>query len=176
MNRRSVLKILGVGSVVATVGTGYWLSRERSHAHLALNSTINRLNEIDPELMKSSGAWPVPRTLNHLAQSVEFSMTGYPQMKSAAFQNTAGQLAFAVFQARGRMNHGLDQPIPGEVSTAHTLSAVDAMQNLIETLQRFDERDQELKPHFAYGLLDKSDYAQAHVMHINNHFEEMIIS
>jgi Protein of unknown function (DUF1569) len=36
-------------------------------------------------------------------------------------------------------------------------------------LQRFDAHTQALKPHFAYGALSKSDYALAHVMHVNDH-------
>ncbi|WP_072900792.1 DUF1569 domain-containing protein [Cognatiyoonia sediminum] len=29
-----------------------------------------------------------------------------------------------------------------------------------------------LKPHFAYGVLEKSDYAIAYVLYISNHLEE----
>ena len=52
-------------------------------------------------MVKSTGAWPVAAVLDHLAQSVEMSMDGFPQPKSALFQKTAGRAAFSVFRARG---------------------------------------------------------------------------
>src|SRR5689334_3419236 len=63
--------------------------------------------------VKTLGAWPLGAVLEHLAQSVEMSMDGFPQSKSALFQKTAGQAAFGVFRWRGRMSHGLADPIPG---------------------------------------------------------------
>jgi hypothetical protein len=52
---------------------------------------------------RTTGAWPLPAVLEHLAQSIEMSLDGYPQPRSALFQNTLGAAAFAVFQWRGRM-------------------------------------------------------------------------
>ena len=43
---------------------------------------------------KTTGAWPLPAVLEHLAQSIEMSMAGFPQPKSALFQAT-GAIAAA---------------------------------------------------------------------------------
>ena len=63
--------------------------------------------------VRTTGAWPLASVLDHLAQSIEMSMDGFPQPKGALFQMTAGRAAFAVFRARGKMSHGLAEPIPG---------------------------------------------------------------
>src|SRR5215217_5191877 len=55
------------------------------------------------------GAWPIAAVLEHLAQSVEMSMDGFPQPKSAFFQSTAGSAAFAFFRWRGAMTHSLSE-------------------------------------------------------------------
>ena len=58
-------------------------------------------------------AWNLSQVLQHLAQSIEFSMQGFPALKGAWFRSSIGSAAFAVFNARGVMSHSLDEPIPG---------------------------------------------------------------
>ncbi|MFY9514315.1 MAG: DUF1569 domain-containing protein, partial [Rubrivivax sp.] len=60
-----------------------------------------------------NAGWTLPQVLNHLAQSIEYSISGFPALKPAWFQATLGRTAFAVFDARGRMSHSLRAPIPG---------------------------------------------------------------
>lgn len=87
MNRRSGLKILAAGGVVAVVGGSHrWLSIERDHTELSLDLIIERLDALALDRIETSGEWEVARTFNHLAQSVEFSMTGYPVLKSKIFE------------------------------------------------------------------------------------------
>ena len=171
MQRRTFVKYLGVGSAVAVLGGGYWLSQGKGSAGLAVPTTLSRLKQLDVASIQTSGSWDIARTFNHLAQSVEFSMTGFPVMKSVVFQHTVGRLAFSVFNARGSMMHGLDEVIPGEV-VVDAAKTDEALGRLISALEQFEAFDGELQPHFAYGQLDKAQYAVAHVMHINNHFEE----
>jgi hypothetical protein len=42
---------------------------------------------------------PAAPVFEHCAQSIEFSLHGFPQAKSATFQATAGALGFAAFEA-----------------------------------------------------------------------------
>ena len=67
---------------------------------------------------RSTGAWKLAQVLEHAAQSIEYSMSGFPEMKSAAFRATIGAAAFAVFDARGAMSHSLEEPIPGAPALA----------------------------------------------------------
>ena len=108
-----------------------------------------------------------------MAQSVEYSMTGYPLAKPAAFQHTAGRAAFEVFQFTGAMRHSLVEPIPG----APMLSSVEpdaALDRLLAAIDRFDGHRGELRPHFAFGALTHDEFATAHALHIENHLLELV--
>jgi predicted component of type VI protein secretion system len=123
----------------------------------------------------TTGRWPLVAILEHMAQSVEMSLDGFPAPKSALFQSTVGAAAFAVFQWRGRMSHGLAEPIPGAPALTLQGDWKPAAQRLRAAILRFDGHTGALQPHFAYGQLSKSEFAQAHVLHIANHQDEIVL-
>jgi len=125
---------------------------------------------------KTTGAWPLGAVLDHLAQSIEMSLEGYPQPNSALFQHTAGAAAFAVFKWRGKMSHKLDEPIPGAAPVPMQGDWKIGARRLRQAIQRFQAHNGTLKPHFAYGALSKSDFAAAHSMHIANHQYEVLLA
>lgn len=176
MRRRTFLKYLTGGSATTALGGAAWLSWPRDHSHLAIDLTLEKLETLDLAAIQKDGAWDVARTFNHLAQSIDFSMTGYPEPKSPLFQNTVGKLAFNVFQARGRMSHDLGEAIPGEKIAVAPVPDKAALDHLKQTLITFQQTDGPLQPHFVFGALSKEDYALAHVMHINNHLEEFRVA
>jgi hypothetical protein len=114
--------------------------------------------------------------LEHLAQSIEFSMSGFPQPKSALFQNTAGAAAFAFFKWRGRMSHGLAEPIPGAAALTMQGDWRLGAARLRTAIDKFNAHSGPLMPHFAYGALDKAEYTLAHVFHIANHQDEIAVT
>lgn len=117
--------------------------------------------------------WSLSQLLQHLAQSVEYSMQGYPEMKSAAFRAVIGNAAFAVFNARGSMSHGLTEPIPGAPALQADKPLQHAVDRLLEALSAFEAWQGPLKPHFAYGELSKPQYTRAHLMHLANHWDRL---
>ena len=138
----------------------------------SVRSAVRALAHLQTRPLRSSGAWDVPHVLHHVAQSVEYSMTGFPRLKPAWFRATLGRLAFAVFSWRGRMTHALDEPIPGAPDIAQGLPLGPAVERAIAALQAFDRHGGALCPHFAYGTLDKAAYTRAHLMHLANHWRE----
>jgi hypothetical protein len=126
--------------------------------------------------VKAIGAWPLGAVLEHLAQSIEMSMDGYPQPRSALFQGTAGSAAFAWFKWRGRMSHGLAEPIPGAPALAAGADWKPAAIRLRGAIARFNGYSGPLRPHFAYGALSKPEFAMAHQLHISNHRDEIVIA
>lgn len=125
--------------------------------------------------VKATGAWPLSAVLEHLSQSIEMSMDGFPQAKSAWFQNTLGATAFTLFKWRGKMSHSLAEPILGAPALSPAPSWRPAAQRLRTAIARFNTYSPALKPHFAYGTLSKSDYAIAHSLHIANHQDEIAV-
>ena len=173
MQRRKLVKYLAIGGPVAAIGGGYlWLSADRAYPQLSLSATLQKLERLASGPITKSGSWNPYQVFNHCAQSVEFSMTGFPESESALFQNTAGALAFSLFSARGEMSHNLAEVIPGAPVLAVEGDNQVALQRLMTGLTSFEAYDGPLKPHFAFGNLGKSDYALAHILHINNHLQE----
>ncbi|MEM7081831.1 MAG: DUF1569 domain-containing protein [Pseudomonadota bacterium] len=148
--------------------------RDRAHPHLHVTRALAHLHQVNVQTLVNEGAWSVARVLHHLAQSIAFSIDGYPHLKSDVFRHTIGPLALSVFEARGKMMHGLDEPIPGETIDP-SIEVEVARDRLVAELTRFDAHAGPLQPHFAYGELDKSHYARAHVMHIQNHWLAMSV-
>ena len=122
---------------------------------------------------KHSGAWTLAQMLNHAAQSIDYSIDGYPEMKSALFRAVIGGVAFGVFQARGRMSHALDEPIPGAPALDAQAALAPSIERALAALRRFEAHNGALAPHFAYGALDKAQYTRAHLMHLVNHWNEV---
>jgi hypothetical protein len=139
----------------------------------SLPSALATLQSLKDKPPRATGTWDLPKVLIHAAQSVEYSLAGFPQPKAAWFRATVGPAAFAVFSARGGMSHSLSEPIPGapDIAAGQALDA--AVDRLVASLRAFDGHTGALAPHFAYGALDKSDYLRAHLMHLANHWQEM---
>jgi hypothetical protein len=109
--------------------------------------------------------------LHHVAQSVEYSMSGFPVLKPAWFRASVGPMAFATFTWRGTMKHGLDQAIPGAPAIAQGLPLAPAVDRAVTALRAFDRHAGPLMPHFAYGELDKAAFTRAHLFHLADHWQ-----
>lgn len=124
---------------------------------------------------RSANTWKLGAVLEHLAQSIEMSMDGYPELKSAWFQKTVGATAFVYFSWKGQMHHGLTEPIPGAPVLPQLDDWKPGAQRLRAAISRFQAHSGALRPHFAYGALDKSQFALAHALHIANHQDDIVV-
>ena len=171
--RRFVVSSAGVGAAFVAGGLAGCAGEAASDRQLrfaslgAASEELARLAEAK-ELV-SSAAWGWAQTLVHCAQSIEFSMSGFPEPKSALFQRTIGAAAIGVFAWRGRMRHDLSEPIPGAPALEAQADPVQAAERLRTSMLKFATWPQPLRPHFAYGELTKQEYEAAHAMHLANH-------
>lgn len=141
---------------------------------LTISSTLEKLDLLGDQLpLRSTGTWKPYAILTHCAQSVECSMLGYPILQHEIYQATVGKLAFTLFSTLGYMKHPLDQPIPGAPELEDYGNLAQALARLKKAYIEFEQYTGPLAPHFTYGDLSKADYTRAHVMHVNNHLEEM---
>ncbi len=175
MNRRQLLRYGATGAALIGVGAvaAFYTIDEAAPDTLTIASVLKRLDAWQDAASSFSGSWSAYQVFTHMAQSVEYSMTGYPELKSDLFRQTAGPLAYAVFSAKGRMRHNLVDPIPGAPALTAEGDVQQALMRFRQALLDFDAFSSDLKPHFAYGDLSRSDYALAHVMHFNDHMRAL---
>lgn len=169
MNRRQFL-LLGAALPVALVAAPTVIARQRHYDLAALHAELAGLS-LD---LHNPGSWNLSQMLQHCTQSVRYSLDGYPQPFSPLFQHTAGRAAATVFRAAGRMHHDLAEAIPGAAQLDANLPAAQARDLLLQALADFQNYDGPLKPHFAYGALDKDAYAAAHWLHVRNHLDALV--
>jgi hypothetical protein len=130
------------------------------------------------ESSAASGATPshgpsLHQVLLHCAQSIEYSLSGYPVMKPALVRATIGRLVLAMFLRRGVMRHNLAAPVPGAPATPAEAAGKDelaaAWTRLFAALDRFDAHTGPTRDHFLYGPVTKEQYARVHAMHLCDH-------
>lgn len=176
--------LAGAGTVAAVGGGGvfafnhHFASRNGAKRILTYSSLSEALQEIE-NLKKAAlnlsieGEWSLQQHLTHCTQSIAYSMQGYPTSKSPLFQQTIGKLVFNTFEKQGYMRHNRHEPIPQAPPLFAETDRELAFNNLITTINNFENFADNLKPHFVYGELSKNQYAKVHAMHLADHFAIM---
>jgi hypothetical protein len=176
MRRRRFIKISGAAlGAGLSGGAVYWLTTGHPPSELTIEAALDLVDGDALMAAKTQGTWDLHQVLSHLAQSVEYSMVGYPEHKSSLFKSTVGAAAFGAFAIRGKMIHGLSDPIPGAPPLEPSGEIAAARARLREALAGFRAFTGRLAPHFAYGELSKPEYERAHVMHLRNHLDELVM-
>jgi hypothetical protein len=114
------------------------------------------------------GPWSLGQVLVHCAQSVEFSLTGYPKARGWLVRRVIGPRVMAGFLRRGAMTHDRAAPIPGAPPLGEPTLA-EGIARLRSAIAAFDAHQGPLAPHFAYGEVDKASYEKLHAMHVADH-------
>ncbi|MEM7254169.1 MAG: DUF1569 domain-containing protein [Pseudomonadota bacterium] len=114
------------------------------------------------------------QVLAHCAQSIQYSVSGFPENKPAWLQKTIGRLVARRFLRRGAMSHNLEQPIPG-APALNDVSLAEGVDSIRDAIAAFREARQ-LAPHFVFGELTPEDYEQMQAMHFADHFEAFDLS
>ncbi|MES2103026.1 MAG: DUF1569 domain-containing protein [Pseudomonadota bacterium] len=175
--RRLALQSLGTGALVLGAAPLLSACSPGAISPAAFNTIDNALQTLEKlrnHPLHTDGAWDLAHVLHHVAQSIEYSLHGFPALKPAWFRSTIGPMAFAIFSARGQMSHSLDEAIPGAPAIPQAQPLPPAIDHLVAALQSFAKHSGPLMPHFAYGELDKPEYTRAHLMHLANHWKEVI--
>jgi hypothetical protein len=170
---RRIGLVVGVGAFAAPlVVNAVHPAALVSERFASIDATLKTLERLRNEAPRMTGAWDLPHVLHHAAQSVEYSIHGFPLPKPAWFRATIGSYALALFNARGQMSHSLTEPIPGAPDIAQGQALIPAIDRAVAALQAFERHGGVLAPHFAYGALDKAAYTRAHLMHLTDHWNE----
>lgn len=136
----------------------------------SLAQVRDELAALDPTLVTVDGSWSVGQVLSHCAQSIEYSLIGFPLAKPGWFQATIGRLVLGKFLRQGYMSHDLAAAIPG-APPPHDGEPRAALDRLLAAIDRFEAHEGPFAPHFAYGPVDKARYGRVQAMHIAQHLE-----
>lgn len=123
----------------------------------------------DADLLAPTASWNLSQTLQHCAQTIGYSVTGYPALKPWLFRATAGALAKRLFLARGATKHDLDAELDGAPPLDAALPVADALARLDRAVDAFDAHGGPHPPHPAYGNCRHDEYARLHAMHLREH-------
>ena len=129
-----------------------------------------KISEIDN--VKSEN-WSPYKIFVHCAQTIEYSMTGYPVMKSKVLRYTIGKIAIKKFIGQGFMKHDLAAPVPGAPVIEDVGTVKEGVEILINAIKKFEAFNKELSPHLMFGKLSKNDYDQYFSFHIEDHLSEL---
>ena len=176
-SRRRTLRRIGLVTAAGALGapvvaSAVWPGELATPAFGSIAAALRTLEQLRASAPRMTGAWDLAHVLHHAAQSVEYSMSGFPATKPAWFRASLGSYAWALFNARGQMSHSLSEAIPGAPAIAQDLPLAPAIDRAVAALQAFERHQGALAPHFAYGSLSKADYTRAHLMHLANHWTE----
>ena len=122
-----------------------------------------------PSAVRTFGVMSPSQALLHGAQSIGYSLRGYPRLRPRLLRLTVGKLAFAVFSLTGSMRHDVDGPIPGAPPVPSDGSLAEGIDGLRQAIAEFRAENGPLAPHFLFGKLDRKDYELAHAIHIADH-------
>jgi len=132
------------------------------------DSLARRIDDLDPNLTSAS-PWTLAQSLAHCAQSIEYSLSGYPKLRSGFFRATIGPIVKRKFIRAGRMKHDTAAPVAGAPDLPPTLAFTDARDRLRAAMTAFTAHTGPLAPHLAYGACTKDEYATLHLLHVEDH-------
>ena len=79
MNRRKFIKAtVGSGVAVGLVGGVVWFSIDENTEPLTIDAALCILKSLSSQPISHLGEWNPTQIFNHCAQSVEYSMSGFP--------------------------------------------------------------------------------------------------
>ena len=130
------------------------------------------LDELTPDAALE-GPWSLGVALSHCAQSIELSMTGYPELKGPLFRATIGPLAKRRFLSKGEMSHDTAAPVAGAPDIPEDTSASVGMARLLAAMAAFEAFDGTPADHLAYGPCTKDEYQALHAIHVADHLRTL---
>ena len=128
----------------------------------------------EAEVLAPDSAWNLSQTIQHCAQTVRYSVSGYPRLRPALFRATIGALAKRVFLLRGATKHPLAAEIDGAPPLASDLPVTVSAAQLTEAVALFTAHTGGHAPHPAYGRCTHKQFDRLHAMHLAEHLPGLL--
>lgn len=120
-------------------------------------------------LLSPRSSYTFSETTQHAAQSIGYSMTGYPRLAPASLRATAGRAVKHLFLRRGAMRHNLSAPIAGAPELDPAMPDLEAIELLRAAVNRLAGFTGTLQPHPTYGRCTTEQVASLQAMHLREH-------
>jgi hypothetical protein len=123
----------------------------------------------EADILAPGSVWNLSQTVQHCAQTVSYSVTGYPRLKPALVRAVIGPVVKKAFLRRGAMKHPLGAPIEGAPALDPALPVSEAVARLDEAVKLFTAYEGAPAPHPTYGRCAHDEFARLHAMHLAEH-------
>ena len=107
--------------------------------------------------------------LAHCAQSIDYSLTGFPTQRGWLVRKLIAPHLLRKFLRQGFMTHDVHAPIPLAPAISPELPFEEGVAKLRGAMERFRVHAGPLAPHFAFGDISRDDYERLHSMHLADH-------
>jgi len=134
----------------------------------SLESTVRR-DGSGAALLGPRGKYGFSETAQHAAQSIAYSMTGYPKLAPVSLRLTVGRAVKHVFLRRGAMRHDLSAPVSGAPDLDPGMPDLTAVRLLRDAVTRLGAFNGTLQPHPTYGRCTKDQVATLQTLHLREH-------
>ncbi|PCJ32887.1 MAG: hypothetical protein COA99_16185 [Moraxellaceae bacterium] len=180
MSRKSFLRLTAGVAVTAAVGTsltGCGAAEGRQLTFSTIDEVLSELDlmEANVDTVIMDQPYSLYKALTHMAQSLEYSMTGYPKLDSPVVRSVK-KIGFLAFKSQGYMTHDLAAPVPDAPAISDEGPLDAAFLRLRNACNDFQVHTGALHPHFSYGVLNRDDWELAHSFHCANHFSKLTYS
>lgn len=135
----------------------------------SLEEAKKELLKLSEEGRKEPEGWSFYKTFSHCAKTIDYSIAGYPALKPAIVRSTIGKLAIQKFLKQGYMKHDLQADVPGSPEIMNQGSFSDGIEILLDSIDKFQAYQGDLKPHLLFGTMNKEAYDKYFAMHIADH-------
>lgn len=117
--------------------------------------------------------WGIYEICMHCAQTISYSMTGYPKMKPAIVRLTIGKAVVSKYLKQGYMKHNLQSHVSGGEKIDPNGEPAAGIDHLLSEIEKLENYTGTLKPHSVFGEMTREDYMKYFAMHISDHFSEV---
>ncbi|HND13265.1 MAG TPA: DUF1569 domain-containing protein [Pseudomonadota bacterium] len=135
---------------------------------------LHSFSEVLVQLDRIAPATGLGAALAHCAQSIEYSLTGFPTQRGLLVRTLIGPLLLRKYLRQGFLSHDVKAPIPGAPPLSPDLAFTDGAERLRRAISEFRSHRGILAPHFAFGKVSREDYEKLHAMHLADHLRSFL--
>lgn len=135
----------------------------------SLDEVLKQINLLKEKNVTSTTAWSAYKTFAHCAQTIDYSMSGYPSLKPVWVRATIGKIAIRKFLKQGYMKHDLTADVAGAPQIKEQGTLKEGIEILEQSILQFQKYEGELQPHLLFGNLSKEQYNQYFALHVADH-------